>query len=200
MRIGAIINFLLLAIFSITLFVFSIFVLVDGRKMEKEYETLKESIKNEQAYYEKYLIELDITAYEKKMLAIQFKNDIYVYITFVCYASPDNPNLEPETVEWIIKNNERCKEKWVPENTIRPEVVEVFKKWSDFKNPIDRRLKELNSKFYSSLVTEWKLDVLFVNQLTFISFLGLVISAAYYYIIQHRKKHPGRPPNSKRKL
>jgi len=99
MRIGAIINFLLLAIFSITLFVFSIFVLVDGRKMEKEYETLKESIKNEQAYYEKYLIELDITAYEKKMLAIQFKNDIYVYITFVCYASPDNPNLEPETVE-----------------------------------------------------------------------------------------------------
>ena len=168
--------------------------------MEKEYETLKESIKNEQAYYEKYLIELDITAYEKKMLAIQFKNDIYVYITFVCYASPDNPNLEPETVEWIIENNARCKEKWVPENTIRPEVVEVFKKWSDFKNPIDRRLKELNSKFYSSLVTEWKLDVLFVNQLTFISFLGLVISAAYYYIIQHRKKHPGRPPNSKRKL
>ncbi len=99
MRISAIINFLLLAIFSLVLFVFSIFILIDGRKMEKEHEILIEKIKNEQAYYEKYLIELDITAYEKKMLAIQFKNDIYVYITFVCYASPDNPNYEPETVE-----------------------------------------------------------------------------------------------------
>jgi hypothetical protein len=99
MRIAGILSFLALLTFSVVLFIYSVFVLIDGRRMEKEYEILTESIKNEQAYYEKYLIDLNITAFEKKELALLYKNDIYVYITFICYASPDNPNYEPETVQ-----------------------------------------------------------------------------------------------------
>lgn len=188
MRIGGILSFLILLTFSVVLFIYSAYILIDGRRMEKEYEGLTLMIKNEEVFYGDKLIELWITSYEKKAFAVQYKNDIYVYITFVCYASTDNPNYEPETIQWILDNNAQCIAKWIPENTLRSEVELVFKNWAAFKMPIDQKLKELDSKYYASLFDKGKLDVGIVNQLTLVSIIGMFLSAALYYFLEYTKK------------
>ncbi len=158
--------FIVLLTGSVGLFIYSAYALLDGRKMEKEYVNVTQASDKDAYNHRLTLDALNISKYEAVTLSNRYSVNLYLIKT--CYSEWAN--------EDVIKYNTFCKEKNIPDSSIRPEVEEIYKKWSEQKKSFDSKRNEINSRIYADASGKGKLDVAIVNQIGMFAGGGVVLS------------------------
>lgn len=115
--------FIVLLTGSVALFMYSAYALLDGRKMEKEYTNLGKEFGQAANNSRTALMSAYATDYEVKFLANKYNSGLSV--SKLCYASQDDKKTEEQNTQ-IAAYNAECREKNIPETTIRPEIDELY--------------------------------------------------------------------------
>lgn len=141
--------------------------------MEKEYFLLDQSYNKEAEKNREILIEKKISLFEQKSLYKKY--DTWFFIPKVCYTEINEELSETEVID-IDAYNTKCKQGWVPENEIRPEIENIYKNWNVFRKNIEWKKAEINNRIYADKSWKGKLDKDIVNMFTVVAWVWLIIS------------------------
>jgi hypothetical protein len=188
--------FVLMLTISVWLFVFSAYALVAGRAMEKQYTSNNQEFIKVQNASLKSLQLLYVTFFEQQQLSGDY--NVTGFFAKRCYLPEEDSTKTDDAVNAIKKYNTECKQKWIPELEIRPEVKDVFKKWGEAKANMESKTADINSRLYADHSGKGKLDTAILDIFTKMAGIGTAISVLVLILIyripetpsERRDEHP----------
>jgi hypothetical protein len=118
-----------------------------------------------------------------KKLSSRYNQDIYVYVSYVCYATNNRPWFDQKTILDVDSYNAECAKLWIPKESIRPEIESIYEEWAEYKEPLDKEIKKITSKVYSDENSPWKIDRNFLNSLSLYFAIWLGISIFFFLVL-----------------